>query len=304
MDGLDIKLAAVALSQHSVITYADVIAAGGKKHHIRARLDAGRWIFVHPRVYRLAGAPWTWEGKVFAALCAAGPNAAASFFCSARLHGFGWTRAIPEISIPRGQKFRSEVITVHTSTDLDRCEIVERSGIRVTDAARTLLDIGGALRQRQTFARTVEQARRLDKVSWHDLVACLAAHARRGRNGITWMRELLEVGMANDEVTDTDSELIALALLREHGLPEPTLQHRISAPDGRLVAEMDFAYLDRKLNFEIDGDVHLDPVQKAKDDARDAEVRDIYGWTVRRIWWEIPVRRPDEFLRIVRSYLR
>ncbi len=304
MERLDWKLAAVAASHHSVITYDDVIAAGGKKHHIRARLDAGRWIFVHPRVYRPAGAAWTWEGKVFAAACAAGPKAAASFFCAARLHGFGFMKALPEFSVPRGRFFRPEGITVHTSTDLERCEIVERSGIPTTSAARTLLDIGGALKLRPTFARTVEQARRLDKVTWHDLVVCLAAHARRGRNGVTWTRELLEVGMANDEVTDTDSELMALALLREHGFPEPTLQHRIYADDGRIVAELDLAYVDRKLDFEIDGNAHLDPVQKAKDDARDAEVRDSYGWTVRRIWWEIPVRRPDEFLRIVGSYLR
>jgi very-short-patch-repair endonuclease len=109
--------------------------------------------------------------------------------------------------------------------------------------------------------------------------------------------------MANDEVTDTDSELIALSLLREHGYAEPTLQHEIRDVDGRLVAKMDIAYVDRKVDFEIDGDVHLEPEQKMKDEARDAEVREVYGWTVRRIWWEIPVRQPAEFLRIVRQYL-
>jgi hypothetical protein len=303
VDGLDAKLAAVAACNHSVITYNDVVAAGGTKHHIRTRLDSGRWILVHKRVYRLAGAPWTWEGIVYAAVCAGGRDAAASFFCAARLHGFGFMTATAEISVPRDRRFRPSGLIVHESTDLDRCRIVKRRGIDTTDEARTLLDIAGALRRRAAFARAVNQARRLDKITWHELVESLAVHARRGRNGVTWMRELIEVGMADDEITDTDSELIALTLIRENGLPEPTTQHRVYADDGRLVAEMDEAYVDRKLNFEIDGNVHLQPEQKEKDDARDAELRDIYGWTVRRIWWEIPVRRPAEFLRIVRSYL-
>jgi len=300
---LDKALAEVALKQHGVISLADVEAAGGKLHHAKARVACGRWIRVHYGVYRLAGVPWTWHGKVMAAVKAGGPDAVASFFCAARLHGFGFMKALPEISVKRGRFHRPESITVHTSTDLDRCAVIEVFGIPTTDVARTLLDIGGALKHMTTFARAVEQARRLDKVTWHDLAVTLAAHARRGRRGIARLRQLIEVGMANDEVTDTDSELIALTLLREHGFPEPTLQHRIYAEDGRLVAEMDEAYVDRKLNFEIDGNVHLDPVQRAKDDARDAEVRDVYGWTVRRIWWEIPVRRPAEFLRIVRQYL-
>ena len=56
--------------------------------------------------------------------------------------------------------------------------------------------------------------------------------------------------------------------------------------------------------FEIDGIVHLDPVQRVKDEARDNELRVRYGWLVRRIWWEIPVYQPREFVRIVKDTLR
>lgn len=302
-ESLDATLARIALRQHGILSCEDVFAAGGKLHHIKNRVRSGRWIRVHHGVYRLAGVPFTWHSRVLAAIKAAGPGAVASFFCAARLHGFGFMKASIEISVPRGRFHRPEGITVHTSTDLGRCEVVERDGIPCTDVARTLLDVGGALTFMNTFARTVEQARRLDKVTWHDLVVCLAKHARRGRRGITRLRELIEVGMGNDEVTDTDSELIALSLLREYGFPEPTLHHRIYADDGRLVAELDIAYVDRRLDFEIDGTVHLDPVVRAKDDDRDEELRERYGYTVRRIWWEIPVRRPAEFIQIVRQYL-
>ena len=183
-DPLDKLLAAIALRQHGIVALSDVVEAGGHHHHARRRLEAGRWIKVHRGVYRLAGVPFTWHSQVMAALKAAGRGAVASFFCAARLHGFGFRNAAVEISVWRGHHHRPEGVKVHTSTDLDRCEIVERDGIPCTDIARTLLDIGGALKFVQTFARTVEQARRLDKVTWHDLVVCLAAHARRGRRGM------------------------------------------------------------------------------------------------------------------------
>lgn len=300
----DQKMAAVALKQHSVIALDDVRAAGGNIHHARARVAAGRWIAVYTGVYRLAGAPWTYESQVVAALKAAGPDAVASHFCAARLLRIGFTKALVEISVPHGRNYRPNGVTVHTSRDLDRCRTVQHLGIPVTDPARTLLDLMGRLHLPKTRRDTLRHARRLELVDWHDLATCLAAHARKGRHGITRLREVIAEGVADGEITETDSELIALSLLREHGFPEPTMQHRIYDEHGELVAEMDLAYLDELVNFEIDGSVHLIPEVKQKDEARDQAVREVYGWRVRRIWWEIPVKRPREFLEIVRSMLR
>lgn len=295
-------MAAVAAANHSVITMADVKAADGTRKNADARLNAGRWIEEYECVFRLAGAPWTYEGRVLAALKAAGDDARASHLCAARLLGIGFRTALPEISIPRTRNFRSKSMRVHTSTDLDRCGTVLRDGIAITDPARTLLDTARYVRP-VAFRKAVEDARRLDLVDWRALSVCLATHARQGRHGITQLREAIANGARNDGITDTDSELVALAVIRQNGLPEPTLQHQVRAADGRLVAEMDFAYLPSKTDIEIDGDAHLDPVQRAKDDARDHELRVKFGWTVRRVWWEIPVYKPREFVRIVRETL-
>jgi hypothetical protein len=254
-------------------------------------------------VYRIAGVPWTYEARVFAAVNAAGSEAAASFFCAARLHGMGFKRALPELSVPRARFFRPEGITVHTSRDLDRCEIVKVDSIPVTDAARTLLDICGRLKLPATRRKTTEEARRNGLVDWHDLARCVATHARKGRRGLNNLREVIAAGMSNDEVTDTESELIALSLIREYGLPEPVLQHEIRDTYGEIVASMDFAYLDRKTNIEIDGPVHLRPEVKQKDEARDFVLREYYGWKVRRVWWEIPVYQPRKFVEIMRQTL-
>jgi very-short-patch-repair endonuclease len=302
MSELDTDLAAVALAHHSVITLQDVKDAGGKRHHANARVAAGRWIEVHRDVYRLAGAPWTWEGRVYAAVKAAGKDAAASHQCAARLHGIGFTNAPVEISVPRKNRVSLEGVTVHLSRDLAKCETVVVNGIATTDAARTILDLARFLKG-TNLRSAIEDGRRLGLFDWRTLIVCLVTHARKGRTGVTRLREAIAAGAVNDGVTDTDSELIGLVLIREHGLPEPTLQHRVWASDGRKVAKMDYAYLDQKTNFEIDGPVHLRPEVKVKDEARDHELRMVYGWIVRRIWWRIPLDEPREFIRIVRETL-
>jgi len=298
----DRALAAIAARQHCIITNHDVASLGGKRGLIQNRLKAGRWELVYPGVYRLAGVPWTYEARVFAALCYAGSGAAASHFCAARLQGIGFSRALPELSVPRGRGHRPAGVRVHTSTDLDRCGIVLRDGIAVTDPARTLLDIARYLRP-TTFRRAVEDSRRAGLVSWDDLVVCLATHARKGRHGVRLLRETITAGAARDEITDTNSELIALAVLRENGF-DPAVHHIVRDPaDGRLVAEMDFAFVPGRVNIEINGTAHLDPVVIEKDEARDHELRTRFGWTVRRIWWEIPVYEPRRFITIVRETL-
>jgi len=303
--GLDKALAGVALKQHSAITWRDVVKAGGTRDDVAWRLGEGAWDLVHHDVFRLAGVPWTYEAKVFCAVCAAGEGAMASHFCAARLHGAGFPTALVELSVPRSRFYRPKGITVHTSRDLDRCGAVMIEGIPVTDPARMLLDIAAKPGLSETIVRdTVSDARRLDLVDWNGMLVSLAAHARRGRSGVKVLREAIVAGSAKDDLTETDSELVAVTLIRENGFPEPTLQHEVRAADGRLVARMDIAYVDRRINYEIDGPIHLLPEVRAKDDERDHELRTRYGWTVRRIPWTIPLYEPRRFVLIVRDTLR
>lgn len=302
MVDLDRRLAPVASRQHSLVTIDDVRTAGGTRSHVHRRISSGRWEQTASGVYRIAGSgPPTYESRVMAATLAAGPDAVASHLCAARLHGLGFVTAPPEISIPRGRTHRPAGVRVHESTDLDRCRLQVVAGIPVTDPARTLLDLGRYIGP-GPLARAIEQARRFEVVTWADLIRCLVAHARQGRHGVRRLRLVIADGVAHDEVTDTDSELLALSIIRELGLPAPVLHHRVYEGDV-LVAELDLAYPALRLGIEIDGTVHLDPTVRRKDDARDHELRR-RGWTIRRVWWEIPVRQPDTFARLVRDLLR
>ena len=276
---------------------ADVIAAGGERHHARARVVAGRWELIGRGVYRLTGVPWTYEARVMAAVLGSGPGAVASHLCAARLWGIGFATASPEVSIPRGRAHRPADIRVHQSTDLNRCDVRRCDGIPTTDPARTLLDLGRYIKA-AALQRAVEQARRLGLVTWSQLVHTLAAHARQGRHGIRRLRHVISVGMPTDEVTDTDSELMALDDPPGARPGDVVLHHRVVDPDDHLIAEIDLAFPGDLLGIEIDGTVHLDPAVRAKDEARDHELRR-RGWTIRRVWWEVPVRDPDAFLRLV-----
>jgi hypothetical protein len=301
MADIDRRLAVVAARQHSLITLRDVVEAGGTRSNAHDRVGSGRWELVSAGVFRITGVPWTYEARVMAAVLAAGKGAVASHACAARLLGLGFTNAPPEVTIARGRHHRPPGVRVHTSTDLNHCDIHGRHGIPITDPARTLLDLGRYIGVR-ALHRAVEQARRSELVTWSQLISCLARHARKGRHGVRRLRLVIASGLPTDAVTDTDSELMALTLIREHGLPEPTLHYRIH-DDDQLVAEIDLAYEDLLAALEIDGSVHLDPEVRKKDDARDHDLRR-RGWIVRRIWWEIPVRQPELFLRIVREVRR
>ncbi|MGH9083888.1 MAG: type IV toxin-antitoxin system AbiEi family antitoxin domain-containing protein [Acidimicrobiales bacterium] len=302
MSDLDRRLAAVAVDQHSLLTWADVARAGGTKAQASRRVDAGRWDRVSPGVYRIGGAPWTYDARVLADVMAAGDGAVASHRCAARLLGLGFASAPTELSIPRGRHHRPAGALVHQSTDLDRATAQLVRGVPTTDPARTLLDLGRYIGP-VPLRRAIEQARRLGLTDWSDLVSCLARHARQGRHGIRRLRQVVSAGMVIEEVTDTDSELIAVTLIREHGLPDPILHHRVWDDDGDLLAETDLAWPDRRAVIEIDGPVHLDPEVRRHDDARDHELRR-RGWMVRRVWRDVPLRQPQVFLRLTRDLLR
>lgn len=299
MSDLDRRLAAVAETQHQLVTVDDVRAAGGDAHHIRARVAGGRWRRVESGVFLFAGAPFDWTVQLHAAVLAAGPGAVASHFAAARLWGLpGFLTAALELTIPRGRRYRRAGIRTHESTDLDRCEIVRRSGLPVTDPARTLLDVGRYVGIKR-LGRLVESARRQDLVTWSSMIACLAAHARRGRPGVRRLRAVILEGAHRTEVTDTDMEHLVLGLILEGGLPEPELHHRVLVAD-RFVAEVDLAYPRWKIAIECDGSIHLDPDVREADLARQNDLM-LEGWTVLRYSWDRVRRRPEVVVSEVRA---
>ena len=104
------------------------------------------------------------------------------------------------------------------------------------------------------------------------------------------------------EITDSDGELILLTLIREAGLPEPVLHHRIT-DDGRFVAEVDFAYPELKIAIEYDGSVHLQEDVRARDPPRQNDLT-LLGWTVLRFSYRRLRDHPDAVVAEIRAAIR
>jgi very-short-patch-repair endonuclease len=299
MSDLDRTLATIAARQRLLITIRDVYAAGGSAANADDRVRGGRWQRVDRGVYLIAGASWDWPTQQLAAVLAAGPGAAASHLAAARLWDLpGFAKASLEVSIPRGRRYRRPGVRTHESTDLDRCAIVQRDGVPVTDADRTLLDLGRYV-GRQRLDRAIEAARRAGHVSWSSLTATLAVHARRGRPGVRRLRGVILSSAHREEVTDTDMELIVLSIIREAGLPEPVLHHRVDEW-GRFVAEVDLCYPDLRIAIECDGSIHLDAAVRERDLARQNDLV-LAGWTVLRFSWDRVRARPDRVVAEIRA---
>lgn len=294
------ELTALARRQHSVFSGTQAATEGVSRKVLRQRVASGWLTKLGHDVFHVAGTPVTWEAMVMAATLAGGPGALASHRTAAALWGLdGYARATVEVTVPRGVHLRRAGTIVHTSTDLDRCGSRSRSGIAVTDPARTLLDLARRTNDRRLL-EDIECARRLDLTSWTELVATLAKHARRGRPGIRRLRRVITQNIHREEVTDSNLELLVIALLLEHGLPEPVLHHRLLSTEGRLLGVIDLAYPHLRIAIELDGAVHQERAVFERDRPRQNAIV-LAGWTVLRFTWRDLADRPEEIIDAVRA---
>jgi hypothetical protein len=155
----------------------------------------------------------------------------------------------------------------------------------------------------QALWRAIESARRQRLTTWTELIATLARHARRGRPGIRRLRRVIATHAHREEVTDSDFELLVLALLLEHGLPEPIVHHVLRALDGGHLAELDLAYPALRIAIELDGGVHQRPEVFERDRPRQNRIV-LEGWIVLRFTWDMYVNRPDELVAAVRRAIQ
>lgn len=295
----DSILAELARKQHAVFSGRQAVARGVSRKVLRRREAMGRLTKLDHDVYHVAGAPVTWPAKVLATLLSAGDGAVASHHTAAVLWGFeGYRQGTPEITVPRGRRVRRAATKVHASTDLDRCGTRVRDGITVTDPARTLLDLARRTKD-GPLLQAIESARRLGLTSWPELAATLAKHARRGRPGIRRLRRVIARNLHRSEVTDSTFELLVIALLLEHGLPEPVLHHRLLSGDGRLLAEIDLAYPALKVAIELDGAAHRDRDVFERDRPRQNGIV-LEGWLILRFTWKDFVTNPEAIVAEVR----
>lgn len=293
-------MARVAATQHGLVDRSWLLAAGVAPSKIQRWLAAGRMEVAQRGVYRLAGSPVTWEQRLFAAVLAAGPGAAASHRSAARLWGIRDSTAL-DVTTPLQRRRRLSGVTLHQATDLAQASIVRQNGIPATDPMRALVDLGALL-----TAGDLEDA--LDRALERRLVTVVGVErvldlvARRGRVGVTRLRTVLDERALGSHRPDSLLEPRMARLLRSYHLPPAVFQHVVRA-GGRFVARIDFAYPHLRLAIEVDGfGPHSSPRAFQSDiDRQNALVA--LGWTVIRFTWHDVVRRPAKVAEAIRSTL-
>lgn len=295
MGPFDARVAAIAARQHALITHAQAIGAGGTPAMIRHRKDTGRWRTVHRGVYLVAGAPFTWETRLLAAVLAAGRGALASHRSAAVLWELDDFRpGPPEISVPRHHKPEQLPARVHESTDLELADPVRRRGIPTTGLVRTLLDMG-CLTGFDRLEGAVHQVIRETGNEWPDLYDALVRHSRRGRNGCGWFRGVLDENYGDQVVTDSRFEKNVRRLLLDAGVDEPESQYCVYDGDV-FVAELDLAWPPPMVALELQSKKHhLNPAAFERDKRRLNACR-LLGWNVLEYSWRMYVEHPEKLV--------
>ena len=101
------------------------------------------------------------------------------------------------------------------------------------------------------------------------------------------------------EVTDSDFELLVLALLAERGLPAPHLHHRVYVGDV-LIAEIDLAWPARMVAVELHGQHHRTSSVWETDQVKIVELQAL-GWEVLPFTWRVYVDQTEWMLRRIRE---
>ena len=241
------NLGRLAKSQHGVFTRRQAREAGFTDGEIDGRVHRGVWVAVDYGVYRAAETPSSWLQRLMAA-CLAGP-AVASHRAAAAL----WTLTdfpadlIEVTAIRHRRRWNGDVIW-HESVRLDEREATTIDRIPVTNATRTILDLGAVVDE-AALLRALDDAVRRRLTSFSKLEAELERWGSRRRGSGTLRRALRR--RSDLVVPESPLETEFDALIHRFDLPRPSRQWVIRRSSGEFLARVDFAYPAARVAIEL-----------------------------------------------------
>jgi very-short-patch-repair endonuclease len=239
--------------QCGVLSRTQALGSGVGPKTVRARLLAGHWQRLQRGVYTTFTGEPSWEARLWAALCRAGPEAVLSHYTAAELAKITSQRTSAiHVTVPRQQHLtpipgvvlhRSSRIEVarHIGTLPPRTRI-EETTVDLTQCSRTLDDALAWL-ARACGARLTTPDR---------LRAAMDSRAR-----LRWRREL---GVGLDDIADGAHSILELRYLRRVERPHrlPRAKRQVRTVSGRRTRYRDALYTDFGVVVETDGRVaHL-----------------------------------------------
>jgi very-short-patch-repair endonuclease len=274
----------IAVQQHGLVTLAQYLEAGGSRSSWDRLHHRGVLVRVHRTVARVDSLPAGLEQRALAPVLAAGAGALVSHLTAARLWGADVDGFDPiDVTVTeRGRRLRMAGVRLHRPTDRADLSPVVRAGVPVTNPIRTALDVG-AVASVPTVGGVVETFLVQRYLTVRTLEVALARHAVRGRPGVRILREVLDDLLLGAKPPDSVLEPAFARLLVSRSLPAPVFHHVIVT--GSRSYELDFAYVDERIDVEVDGWAHHGAREAFEADRRrDAELAAL-GWVVVRFTW-------------------
>jgi Protein of unknown function (DUF559)/Transcriptional regulator, AbiEi antitoxin len=242
---VDALIGRLATSQYGVVTRGQLLALGLSATTIARRVENGRLHRVHKGVYTVGHLILGPRGRWMAAVLTCGPDAALSHESAAALWQIRASDAtLIHVTVPGTGSRRRSGLHVHRCRRLGPDEVTVRDGIRLTSAARTILDLAPTLTER-ALERLLDQAELERVTDLRALAAMLVAN--HGHRGCGPLRRVLGTHVPGTTVTVSPLEERMLARCRAHGLPRPLVNHHVEG------VEVDFVFAEHRLLVEADG---------------------------------------------------
>jgi very-short-patch-repair endonuclease len=291
------ELAALAASQHGVVSMSQALAAGLTRAGVRRRVRSGQLEAVGEHSLRFAGQPETWKQKLQVGLLDLGSSACVARRSAACLLGLdGFEEGPVQFLVPRAHRDRRTFGEVHSASVLPLIDRVSVDGFATTSAARTIVDIAGEVTPRE-LENAVDSALRLGWTSERFLRDRLAVLRHCGRDGVRLLDDVLDGAGGHSHL-----ERLFLRLVRKAGLPEPGCQ-RIHRAGGRFVARTDFSWEPQMVVAEVGGHrTHSSRNQLDRDAYRHAELT-MLGWRVLAFTYRQVTEESDWVVGILRGAL-
>lgn len=238
---IDRGIAELALRQHGLFTFLQVLQLGGNHELIRRRVRAGRWICVGVGVYALPGVRPTWRRSLMLSLLEAGPDTAVAVHAAGALHRLdSFPPCTPILVSPHGDhhKIRSAVVRQTRALPPEHVTVVD--GIRTTTIARTIWDLGAHL-TRKRLEHVLDDTVAAGRLKLPEIRGVHDVLAKRGRPGTGRMRSVLADRSPGWVPPDSVMERMFLDILAARHISLPlkqrpfpgreTLRHRVDFCD-------------------------------------------------------------------------
>jgi hypothetical protein len=303
------RLQARAAQQCGCFDLADAAQCGVSRSALKRMRQSGVVTRVARGVYRFSAVPDSPDSRLVAALLAAGPDAAiarrsALALLGVEVPGTGRdTQSSPppprstadgsaEIELVRPGSTHLVVAgaTVYRTRTLPPCDVLllpRNSAIRLTTAARSLVDLAGELPW-DVLARLVDEivCQRHASRRW---LHRTALRLRSGRPGVATIARLTHPDAEGEFWSWL--ERTSAALWAERGLPEPEWNVAVSDDHGR-IGIVDALWRRQLVVVELEGlRFHTSPAQRQADAERFNRLGKRYR--LLRFTWLDVVRRPE-----------